>query len=74
LAPWLARAADNPLTPLPRFARGIRDADEAVKAGGTLPWSNGPVEGQMSRVKMLNRQMCGRAKLDLLQPRFLLAA
>jgi transposase len=71
---WLARAADSPLTPLQRFAKGIRDDDEAVKAGVTLPWSNGPVEGQMNRLKMLKRQMFGRAKLDLLQQRFLLAA
>jgi transposase len=74
LDPWLARAADSPLTPLQRFAKGIRDDYEAVKAGVTLPWSTGPVEGQMNRLKMLKRQMCGRAKLDLLQPRFLLAA
>lgn len=74
LDPWLARAADSPLTPLQRFATGIRDDYEAVKAGVTLPWSNGPVEGQINRLKMLKRQMFGRAKLDLLQQRFLLAA
>jgi transposase len=74
LDPWLARAADGPLTPLQRFAKGIRDDYEAVKAGVTLPWSNGPVEGQINRLKMLKRQMFGRAKLDLLQQRFLLAA
>ena len=49
LKPWLARAADSPLTPLQRFAKGIRDDYEAVKAGGTRPWSPGPVEGQMNR-------------------------
>jgi transposase len=74
LDPWLARAADSPLTPLQRFAKGIRDDYEAVKAGVTLPWSQGPVEGQINRLKMLKRQMFGRAKLDLLQRRFLLAA
>ena len=74
LDPWLARAADSSLTPLQRFAKGIRDDYEAVKAGVTLPWSNGPVEGQMNRLKMLKRQMFGRARFDLLQRRFLLAA
>jgi transposase len=74
LEPWLARAADSSLTPLQRFAKGIRDDYEAVKAGVTLPWSNGPVEGHINRLKMLKRQMFGRAKLDLLQQRFLLAA
>ena len=37
----------------------------------TLPWSNGPVEGQINRLKMLKRQMYGRASLDLLSQRFL---
>jgi transposase len=74
LEPWLARAAESPCVPLQRFAKGLRDDSEAVKAGGTLPWSNGPAEGQIHRLQLLKRQMFGRAKLDLLQPRFLLAA
>jgi transposase len=74
LDPWLARAAESPLVPLQRFAKGLRDDYDAVKAGVALPWSNGPVEGQINRLKMLKRQMFGRAKLDLLQQRFLLAA
>jgi transposase len=74
LDPWLAQAAESPLVPLQRFAKGLRDDYDAVKAGITLPWSNGPVEGHINRLKMLKRQMFGRAKLDLLQQRFLLAA
>jgi transposase len=46
----------------------------AVQAGLTLCWSNGPVEGQINRLKMLKHQMLGRAKIDLLRQRFLLAA
>jgi hypothetical protein len=74
LDPWLARAAKSPLVPLPRCAKGLRDDDDAVNAGVTLPWRTGPVEGQMNRLNMRKRQMVGRANLDLLQPRFLLAA
>ena len=74
LDPWLARAAESSLVPLQRFAKGLRDDYDAVKAGVTLPWSNGPVEGHINRLKTLKRQMFGRAKLDLLQQRFLLAA
>jgi transposase len=74
LDPWLARAAESPLAPLQRFAKGLRDDYDAVKAGVTLPWSTGPVEGHINRLKMLKRQMFGRATLDLLQRRFLLAA
>jgi transposase len=45
-----------------------------VKAGVTLPWSQGPIEGHINHLKMLKRQMFGRAKLDLLTRRFLLVA
>jgi hypothetical protein len=38
----------------------------------TLPWSTGPVEGHINRLKMLKRQMFGRARLDLLSRRFVL--
>jgi len=70
LDPWLQRATTSPLEALQRFASGLRDDYEAVKAGVTLPWSTGPVEGHINRLKMLKRQMFGRARLDLLSRRF----
>jgi transposase len=45
-----------------------------VKTSLILPWSNGPVEGHINRLKTLKRSMYGRAGLDLLTRRFLLAA
>lgn len=74
LDPWLHRATASPLEALRRFAPGLFEDYEAVKAGGTLPWSTGPVEGHINRLKMLKRQMFGRARLDLLRQRFLRAA
>jgi transposase len=71
---WLARAIASAVAPLRRFATGLRTDYEAVKAGLCLPWSNGPVEGQINRLKMLKRSMFGRAKIDLLSQRFLRAA
>jgi len=71
--PWLKRATTSPLDAMQRFATGLRDDYAAVKAGVTLPWSNGPVEGHINRLKMLKRQMFGRARLDLLSRRFVLA-
>jgi transposase len=71
LDPWLQRAASRTLAALRRFATGLYDDYAAVKAGVTLPWSSGPVEGHINRLKMLKRQMFGRAHLDLLQQRFL---
>ncbi len=68
---WLARAVMSHLGALVRFALRLGEDYEAVKAGVTLEWSNGPVEGQINRLKMLKRQMYGRAKMDLLSQRFL---
>lgn len=48
----------------------LRDLD-AVRAALALPWSTGPVEGQISRLKTLKRAMCGRASLELLRQRVL---
>ena len=73
LDPWLARAADSSLAPFRNFAKHLWVDYDAVKAGVTLPWSNGPVEGHINRLKMIKRTMFGRAKLDLLSQRFLLA-
>jgi transposase len=53
------------------FARGLSSDYEAVEAGITSPWSNGPVEGQINRLKLVKRSMYGRAKFDLLTARVL---
>jgi transposase len=53
------------------FADGLLQDHEAVKAALTLEWSNGQVEGQINRLKMIKRQMYGRAGFDLLRQRVL---
>ncbi len=53
------------------FATGLKTDHDAVKAALTTDWSNGQVEGQVNRLKMLKRQMYGRAKFDLLRQRVL---
>ena len=70
---WQAQleAADQP--DLHRFAHGIRRDHAAVANGLTLPHSSGPVEGTVNRIKMIKRQMYGRAGFDLLRKRVLLA-
>jgi transposase len=73
LDPWLTRATASTLEALRRFATGLYEDYEAVKAGVTLPWSTSPVEGHINRLKMLKRQMFGRARLDLLSRRFVRA-
>ena len=59
--------------PLHSFVNGVRSDQVAVTAGLMLPFSSGAVEGQVNRIKMLKRQMFGRANLDLLRKRVLLA-
>ncbi len=71
---WLSKALSSQLKSLFAFAQGLLDDYDAVKAGMTFEWSNGPVEGQINRLKMLKRQMYGRANLELLSRRFLWAA
>ena len=70
---WLTPAATSTLSALQRFAQGLRDDSAAVQAGVTRPWSNGPVEGHITRLNMRKRQLFGRARLDLLSRRVLLA-
>jgi transposase len=70
---WLAQADNSILSPFRNFAKSLREDYDAVKAGVTLSVSNGPVEGHINRLKMLKRQMYGRARINLLERRFLLA-
>lgn len=68
---WLGRARDSKARELRRFAASIAADLSAVRAAFDSPWSSGQVEGQISRLKFLKRQMYGRAKLDLLRARVL---
>jgi len=71
LAPWLVEAQHACWPELRQLARGLARDQAAVRAALQLPYSNGPVEGQVTRLKLLKRQMYGRAKLPLLRCRFL---
>ena len=54
------------------LAAGIRTDLQAVTNGLTLPWSSGRVEGTVNKIKMIKRQMYGRAGFDLLRKRVIL--
>ena len=73
LEDWIADAEQDTLVPLAAFARNLRRDLTAVRNGLTLPYSSGAVEGNVNRLKMLKRQMFGRASLDLLRKRVLIA-
>ena len=69
---WLTTALASPFKSLKTFAKGLLDDYAAVKASMMTSVSNGPVEGLNNKLKMLKRQMFGRAGLDLLAKRFVL--
>ncbi len=71
LTAWIDRAANSLVGP---FANGIRRDIAAVHAAISSPWSNGQTEGQVIRLKLVKRQMYGRAKLDRLEARLIGAA
>jgi transposase len=56
-----------------RFAAGLRKDLPAVRASLAEPWSNGPVEGFVHKLKLLKRQGYGKAGFDLLKARMLAA-
>ena len=71
LDPWIAKAAS---TKLAAFAAGVEADKDAVAAAISSPWSSGQVEGNVNRLKLIKRQMYGRAKIDLLKARVMAPA
>jgi transposase len=68
---WLTSVAASGIAELQRFASGLLEDRAAVEAALTLEWSNGQTEGQVNKLKLLKRQMYGRANFDLLRQRAL---
>ena len=71
---WLGEVEQAGIVELRRFASSLKADEAAVKAGLTLEWSQGQVEGQVNRLKLLKRQSYGRAGFTLLRKRVLHAA
>lgn len=68
---WIVKAFDSGIKELRSFANGLQKDFLAVKEATLSSWSNGQTEGQVNRLKLLKRQMYGRAKFDLLKARVL---
>ncbi len=68
---WMDRAAATDIYAVQRFVRTLRRDLSAVEGAVIERWSNGPVEGHINRLKMLRRQMYGRAGVELLRARLL---
>lgn len=73
LETWMAEAANSGLEEFIRLARVLYEDLEAIKAGLSLGWSNGPLDRPIHRLKMLKRQGYGRAGFALLRQRVMRA-
>jgi transposase len=71
---WIAAADDASIPPLRSFARNLRNDLPAVIQGLSAPWNSGIIEGRVTDIKAIKRQMAGRAGLRLLRKRVLLVA
>lgn len=71
---WLADAQAAGVPEIVTFAEGLKREHASISAALELPYSNGPVEGQVTRLKQLRRAMYGRGSFDLVRKRFLAAA
>lgn len=70
---WLNKCQASHVRDVQNFAKGILQDYQAVRAALETLWSKGQTEGQVNRLKLLRRQMYGRAHLDLLRCRLLYA-
>ena len=68
---WLKKAEESSIAELCSFAQSLKRDYDAVKAGLTLVWSQGPVEGHVHRLKLIKRQAYGRASFQTLRKRVL---
>ena len=71
LGDWMHRAIATGIPAMKSFVAGLRRDQAAVDAAFSLPWSSGQVEGQVHRLKLIKRQMYGRAGFALLHRRVL---
>jgi len=72
LEDWLTAVEASDLPELRSFANGIRRDQQAVTAGLALPYSSAAMEGNVNKIKMIKRQMYGRASFALLRKRVIL--
>jgi transposase len=68
---WMKQARESGIKELGSFVAGIERDYDAVRAGLTFPWSQGPVEGTVNKIKTHKRLMYGRASFPLLRQKLL---
>lgn len=73
LRQWINESMQCGISEMNSFAKGLLSDYDAIENALSLHWSNGPVEGNVNRLKMIKRQMYGRAGFELLKKRVLFA-
>ena len=68
---WLSSCVASHLPDLETFASGLQKEISAIRAAVLLPYSNGPTEGHVNRLKLIKRTMYNRGSFDLLRRRVL---
>jgi transposase len=74
LTAWFKDVQRSTIPELISFAKGLQRDEAAVRAGLSLKWSQGPVDGIINKLKLIIRSMDGHANFDLLRIRVLCAA
>ncbi len=74
LVPWCKNIIEDEAEHIQKFAKGILNDYQCVYQGFKSNWSNGPVEGQVNRLKTIKRQMYGRASFELLRKRVIITS
>lgn len=69
LRSWVNQSTKSGIKEMAFFAKGLWADYQAIENALSLPWSNGPVDGNVNRLKTIKRQMYGRAGFDLLRRR-----
>jgi transposase len=70
---WFHKVAETALEDLKTFATSLRREQDGLTAAIALPWSNGRIEGTVTKIKLIKRSMFGRGSFELLRKRILLA-
>jgi transposase len=71
LGAWMKKAMVSGFSAVAQFAKTLGRDFRAVELAMETPWSNGPLEGHINRLKVIKRQMYGRAGFELLRARVL---
>ncbi|HMI04631.1 MAG TPA: transposase [Pedobacter sp.] len=74
LSAWIANVQHSGIREITAFAKGLLSDYQSIENAISMPWSNGPVEGNVNKLKTIKRQMYGRASFELLRKRLVLAS